>query len=177
MSLACAVQQVLSLPDRDVFPVVCLWCLFVSFSPWGFTSLQWCLPSAGMEQLLWACTFPSLSMLAWWPWRRVPCVLQLQGSAPVVRPLPVPHNAWFSSKIPELPPSPPGKTIRASCLGGNIQCQMHLPPCPACSMACCPPWMGSLQRLQLEHPGLLSAWQHEQSARLCAALSFFTLKV
>ena len=86
-------------------------CLFFSFSCRGDTSLQWCHQLEASERLQWAHVAPSLSALAPQPRRRVPGVVQLQGSAPAARPLPAPQNAWFSSKIPTLPPSPPGKTI------------------------------------------------------------------
>lgn len=151
-------------------------CLFFSFSCRGDTSLQWCHQLEGSERPRWARVAPSLSVLAPQPRRRVPGVVQLQGSAPAARSLPAPQNAWFSSKIPKLPPSPPGKTIcrHTSCLGGNIQCRTCLPALALSAARRAAPWgRGSPQRFHLECPRLLATWGREWSARVCVALSFF----
>lgn len=159
MSSACAVQVVLSLPDRDAFPVVCPPVpIFQLFLPRGHKPPV--MPSAGSEQAAAA----------------IPCrpkLVRVGSAAPAARARRCCAAAGLGAsgevsacaaecliqqQNPRAASKPSWKKhLQASRLGGNIQCWMCLPARPVCHTACGSRGRGSPQRVHLECPGLLAA--------------------
>lgn len=140
MPSACAVQQVLSLLDRDVFPVVCPPVpIFQLFLPRGHKPSV--MPSAGSERA--AAVSPCH-----------PKLVRVGSAAPVACARRCAAAGLGSSGevsacateclIQQQNRSKPSwkNHLQASCLGGNMQCWTCLPACPVCHAVCGSPGTG-----------------------------------
>lgn len=160
ISLVCAVQEVLSLLDRDALPVVCPPVpIFQLFLPRRHKLPV--MPSAGSERA--SAASP-----------RRPKLVRVGSAAPAARARRCAAAGLSASgevsacaaecliqqQNPRAASKPSWKKhLQASRLGGNIQCRTCLRARPVCRTACCSLGMGKAPKgfIHLECPGLLTA--------------------